>query len=130
MRSRTVVFFFIRFGLENYSQPVSEYLRWHLFLPGGINLVLYLDAVLFQKHYEREKDERAMNYVPVMTLVLMSAVIGTFHYSYPILMALFLPGKISLAAAVLIVQILMNGKVICGLWALRKGKWVQNITVE
>lgn len=85
-----VVFFFIRFGLENYSQPVSEYLMWHLVLPGGINLVLYLCAVLFQKHYERERDERAMNYVPVMTLVLMSAVIGTFHYFYPILMALFL----------------------------------------
>lgn len=47
-----------------------------------------------------------------------------------ILMALFLPGKISLASAVLIVQILMNGKVICGLWALRKGNWVRNITVE
>lgn len=47
-----------------------------------------------------------------------------------ILMALFLPGKISLPAAVFIVQLLMNGKVIWGLRALRKGKWVRNITVE
>ena len=85
-----VVFFFMQFGMENNSQPVSGYLIWHLFLPSGINLVLYLGAVLFLRHYERKGDARVMNYVPVMTLVLMSAVIGTFHNSYSILMTLFL----------------------------------------
>ena len=45
------------------------------------------------------------------------------------------PGKragliIGIAAAVLVVQVLMNLKVIPALWVLKRGKWVRNITVE
>ena len=45
-----------------------------------------------------------------------------------IYMALYLPGKISVFTAVLVVQILMNAKVFVALRVLRKGKWVRNIT--
>ena len=41
-----------------------------------------------------------------------------------------LPKKALLAAAVLVVQVLMNLKVIPALWVLKRGKWVRNITVE
>jgi len=47
-----------------------------------------------------------------------------------VLMGIFLPGKISIATAVLIVQALMNSKVFLALWTLKKGRWVRNITVE
>lgn len=47
-----------------------------------------------------------------------------------LLMALLLPGRIDIAAAVLVVQVLMNLKVIPALWVLKRGKWVRNITVE
>ena len=47
-----------------------------------------------------------------------------------LLMALLLPGRISIAAAVLVVQVLMNLKVIPALWVLKKGRWVRNITAE
>lgn len=40
------------------------------------------------------------------------------------------PGRIDIAAAVLVVQVLMNLKVIPALWVLKRGKWVRNITVE
>ena len=46
-----------------------------------------------------------------------------------VLMGIFLPGKISLWVAVLIVQFLMYAKVFPALWILKKGKWVKNITV-
>ena len=39
-------------------------------------------------------------------------------------------GMIDIAAAVLVVQVLMNLKVIPALWVLKRGKWVRNITVE
>ena len=45
------------------------------------------------------------------------------------LVCIFLPGKISLWVAVLIVQFLMYAKVFPALWILKKGKWVKNITV-
>ena len=47
-----------------------------------------------------------------------------------LLMALLLPGRIDIAAAVLVVQVLMNLKVIPALWVLKRGKWVRNITME
>ena len=34
------------------------------------------------------------------------------------------------AAAVLVVQVLMNLKVIPALWVLKRGRWVRNITAE
>ena len=46
-----------------------------------------------------------------------------------VLMGIFLPGKIALWLAVLIVQFLMYAKVFPALWILKKGKWVKNITV-
>ena len=46
------------------------------------------------------------------------------------LMALLLPGRIDIAAAVLVVQVLMNLKVIPALWVLKRGRWVRNITAE
>ena len=83
-----VVFFLIRFGAEELAQPVGNYLIWHLILPSGINLVLFLAAILLMKRYET--DSRSLNYIPVVTLVLQAAVLGTFHYSYSLLMTLFL----------------------------------------
>lgn len=46
-----------------------------------------------------------------------------------LLMALLLPGRISLPVAVLVVQLLMNLKVVLALHVLKKGRWVRNITV-
>ena len=46
-----------------------------------------------------------------------------------ILMALLLPGKISMLLAVLIVQTLMNAKIVLALRVLRKGTWVRNLTL-
>ena len=83
-----VVFFLIRFGAEELAQPVGNYLIWHLILPSGINLVLFLAAILLMKRYKT--DSRSLNYIPVVTLVLQVAVLGTFHYSYSLLMTLFL----------------------------------------
>ena len=45
-----------------------------------------------------------------------------------LLMGIFLPGKIPITVAVLVVQFLMNAKVVLSLMALKKGKWVKNIT--
>ena len=83
-----VIFFFMRYSMEALGMPVPEYLLWHLILPSGINFVLYLTAVLLVKHFEG--DERTQNLVPVLILVLQTAVLGTFHHSYSILMILFL----------------------------------------
>ena len=83
-----VTFFFMRYSMEALGMPVPEYLLWHLILPSGINFVLYLTAVLLVKHFEG--DERTQNLVPVLILVLQTAVLGTFHHSYSILMILFL----------------------------------------
>lgn len=44
------------------------------------------------------------------------------------LIAMFLPGKISILTAVLIIQILATLKVVPALLTLKKGKWVKNIT--
>ena len=46
-----------------------------------------------------------------------------------VLMGIFLPGRIALWVAVLIVQFLMYAKVFPALWILKQGKWVKNITV-
>lgn len=43
-------------------------------------------------------------------------------------MALLLPGKITIVTAALVVQALMNAKVIAALWVLKRGKWARNIT--
>lgn len=83
-----VAFFFMRSGIDGLGQPVSSYLTWHLIIPSGVNLALYLIALLLMKHFS--EDERALNYIPVMTLVALAAVIGTFHYDYSMLMPLFL----------------------------------------
>lgn len=45
-------------------------------------------------------------------------------------MALLLKGSISMPAAVLTVQLLMNAKVVLALWVLKRGRWVRNITQE
>ena len=45
-----------------------------------------------------------------------------------LLMAFLLPGRIPICWAVLVVQFLMNAKVVLALMALKKGKWVRNIT--
>ncbi len=45
-----------------------------------------------------------------------------------LLMAFLLPGKISIDVAVFVVQLLASGKVVLGLWVLKKGKWLRNIT--
>ena len=45
-----------------------------------------------------------------------------------LLMAFLLPGRIPIYWAVLVVQFLMNAKVVLALMALKKGKWVRNIT--
>lgn len=45
-----------------------------------------------------------------------------------LLMALLLPGRLDIASAVLIVQVLMNLKVLPALWVLKRGRWVRNIT--
>ena len=83
-----VLFFFTRYSVYDLERPVSEYLTWHLFLPSGICLAMYLAAILLTRHYRNE--EKALNYIPVITLILQAAVIGIFHYSYSLLMALFL----------------------------------------
>lgn len=44
--------------------------------------------------------------------------------------ALLLPGRIDIAAAVLVVQVLMKPESHPALWVLKRGKWVRNITVE
>ena len=82
------VFFFLRLWMQELGRPVPQYLTWHLLIPTGVNLIVYLFACFFLKHYS--KDEKVQNYVPVMTLVIIAGVIGTFHYSYSILMTLFL----------------------------------------
>ncbi len=46
-----------------------------------------------------------------------------------ILLGLFLPGKISIVAAMVIIQLLMNAKVVLALRVLKKGSWLRNITV-
>lgn len=45
-----------------------------------------------------------------------------------VLMGIFLPGKLSLMWAVLIVQLLHNAKIVLALYVLKKGKWLRNIT--
>jgi Na+-driven multidrug efflux pump len=45
-----------------------------------------------------------------------------------ILMGLFLPGKMGLFPAVIVIQILANAKVLWGLYVVKKGRWVRNIT--
>ena len=47
-----------------------------------------------------------------------------------VLMGLLLPGKLPMATAVLIVQLLMNAKLFIALHVLRQGRWVRNITVK
>ena len=47
-----------------------------------------------------------------------------------ILMGIFLPGKLSILAAVFIIQLLMNSKVFIALVVLKRGKWICNITEE
>ncbi|HNW86200.1 MAG TPA: MATE family efflux transporter [Candidatus Limiplasma sp.] len=47
-----------------------------------------------------------------------------------VLMGLLLPGKLPMATAVLIVQLLMNAKLFIALHVLRQGRWVRNITVN
>ena len=45
-----------------------------------------------------------------------------------VLMGLFLPGKLPLVWAVLIVQVLHNAKIVLALRVLKKGSWLRNIT--
>jgi hypothetical protein len=45
------------------------------------------------------------------------------------LMAFLMPGRISMLLAVVIVQSLMNVRIIPALRVLRKGKWVRNLTL-
>ena len=45
-----------------------------------------------------------------------------------ILMGLFLPGKMGLFPAVIVIQFLSNAKVLWGLYVVKKGRWVRNIT--
>ena len=47
-----------------------------------------------------------------------------------VLMAVFLPGRIPIYLAVLVVQFLMNAKVVWALMVLKKGKWLRNITKQ
>ena len=47
-----------------------------------------------------------------------------------LLMGLFLPGKMGLFPAVILIQLLANSKVIWGLYLVKKGRWVRNITIE
>ena len=47
-----------------------------------------------------------------------------------ILMGLFLPGKMGLFPAVIIIQFLVNSKVLWALYLVKKGRWVRNITME
>ncbi len=47
-----------------------------------------------------------------------------------VLMALLFPGKIPLVFALIIVQVLMNAKLIWAVRAVRKGTWVRNLTLE
>lgn len=46
-----------------------------------------------------------------------------------VLMALLLPGRMGIFGAALIVQILMNLKVLPALLVLKRGRWVRNITI-
>ena len=47
-----------------------------------------------------------------------------------ILMGMFLPGKMGLFPAVILIQFLANAKVLWGLYVVKKGRWVRNITIE
>ena len=47
-----------------------------------------------------------------------------------VVMALLLPGKISLFMAALLVQIAMYAKIVLAFRELRKGRWIRNITVD
>ncbi|MEA4929701.1 MAG: MATE family efflux transporter [Candidatus Limiplasma sp.] len=47
-----------------------------------------------------------------------------------ILIALLLPGKLSIFLTVLILQVLQNGRIFPGLIVLRKGRWLRNLTLE
>ena len=47
-----------------------------------------------------------------------------------VLMALLLPGRLSLVPALIIVQVLMNAKLLWAVRAVRKGTWVRNLTLE
>jgi Na+-driven multidrug efflux pump len=47
-----------------------------------------------------------------------------------ILMGLFGQGRISVILAMLIVQLLMNAKVVIAMIVVRKGKWIRNITQD
>ena len=47
-----------------------------------------------------------------------------------VLMALFMPGKISILVAVIIVQIAMNLRIVPALRILAKGTWVRNLTLD
>ena len=62
-----LAFYLMGTGLELAGGPSLEYLTWHIFLPSGINLVLFLIASMLMKHYKDE--ERALNYIPVVMLV-------------------------------------------------------------
>ena len=82
------VFFFLRSGTGMIDMPVPEYLTWNLIIPSAVNLAVYLIALFMMRCYAGQ--ERILNYIPVVTLVILAAVIGTFHYSYSLLMTLFL----------------------------------------
>ena len=47
-----------------------------------------------------------------------------------VLMALFMPGKISMLLAVVIIQTLMNLRIVVALRVLKKGEWVRNLTLD
>ncbi|MDD3336671.1 MAG: MATE family efflux transporter [Eubacteriales bacterium] len=63
-------------------------------------------------------------------MLLDSGYLWVLPVPAAVLIALFLPGKISLPLAVLIIQFLMYAKVVLALWVLRKGHWIRNITLE
>ena len=65
-----------------------------------------------------------------ITMLLDSGYMWLVPVPASLLMALLLPGRIDIAAAVLVVQVLMNLKVIPALWVLKRGRWVRNITAE
>lgn len=61
-------------------------------------------------------------------MLLDSGYLWVLPVPVAFLMGTFLPGRISMPHAVLIVQFLMYAKVVLALWVLRRGKWVRNIT--
>ncbi|NLV58860.1 MAG: MATE family efflux transporter [Clostridiales bacterium] len=63
-------------------------------------------------------------------MLLDSGYMWVIPVPISIFMALLLPGRISITAAMLIVQFLMNAKVILALRVLRRGRWVCNITLR